>query len=141
MADRGGGCGAGAGDDITVMASRLRPRPTVEPARVVEHLKTALSRLAQSLYAVDDDPDLSFVLAHASGGGWTGRAASAIDTALNRTWTEQYPLARDAVERVCAAVDACCLVGRKSFLDAGAGAPCSGVTTGCPIGSSCPSSK
>jgi hypothetical protein len=68
------------------------------------------------------------VLAHAIGGGWTGRAASALDTALNRIWTELHPPARDAVERVCAAVDAGRLVEAKSLLDAGAGGLSSGAT-------------
>ena len=60
------------------------------------------SHLAQSLYALEDSPDVGFVRAAAGCGGPTGRQAADIGAAIAEIWTRYLP-ARDRVQQLVSA--------------------------------------
>jgi hypothetical protein len=75
------------------------------PAHALRGLDDALSALAQTLYEAENTPDLVFVKSQADAGGSSGPDATQVVTGLARLW-EQYPLAKDVVERLGTAVAA-----------------------------------
>ena len=80
-------------------------------AEVAGH-EARLSRLAQSLYAVESSLDLGFVRALAGAGGRSGQLALGLERAVTQVWA-RYPLARDHVQRLTAAAAA----GRRGEAD------------------------
>jgi|GEM_PF-3303046 len=75
------------------------------PEQARRGLGDALSALAQSLYEAESSPDLVFVKAQADAGGPATPAATRVVDLLGELW-EQYPLAKDVVERLGEAVAA-----------------------------------
>lgn len=84
----GGGAAGSSGDQVP--ASQLE----------LEH-----SHLAQSLYALEDSPDVGFVRAASGCGGPTGRKAADIVSAITEIWTQYLP-ARDRVQQLVSAAAA-----------------------------------
>jgi hypothetical protein len=75
---------------------------TTAPAELAKELDESLSEVAGALYTVDASPDLVFVRTMADGGN---PAAAGMVESLGLTW-ERYPLAKEAVERLTAALAA-----------------------------------
>ena len=75
------------------------------PERALAGLADALSVLAQTLYEAEASPDLVFVRAQAEAAGVSSPAATRVVGLLAALW-EQYPLAKDVVERLGEAVAA-----------------------------------
>ena len=75
------------------------------PQQALRGLDDALSALAQTLYEAENTPDLVFVKAQAEAAGPSTPAANRIVAQLAGLW-EQYPLAKDVVERLGEAVAA-----------------------------------
>lgn len=75
---------------------------TPTPAEVAKRLDASLSDVAGALYDVDSSGDMVFVRAQADAGN--AHAAGLVDS-LGLAW-ERYPLAKEAVERLDAAVAA-----------------------------------
>lgn len=73
---------------------------TAKPAEVASQLDTTLSDVASALFTLDGATDMVFVRTQADAGN---SAAAALVTSLGLAW-ERYPLAKDAVERLQAAV-------------------------------------
>lgn len=69
---------------------------TPNPADAAQRLEAKLSAVAEALFRVDSSADLLFVRAQAGAGN---RAAARAVASLAAAW-EQYPLAKDAVERL-----------------------------------------
>ena len=72
------------------------------PDEATKQLDTTLSQVAGALYDLDNGTDMVFVRAQADAGN---SAAAALVASLALAW-ERYPLAKDAVERLDAAVAA-----------------------------------
>ena len=75
------------------------------PEQALRGLRDALSALAQTLYEAENSPDLVFVKAQAEAAGPSSPAATAVVDRLARLW-EEYPRAKDVVERLDEAVAA-----------------------------------
>ena len=73
------------------------------PQQALRGLDDALSALAQTLYEAESSPDLVFVKSQADAGGPSTPAAARVVAQLAGLW-EQYPLAKDVVERLEGAV-------------------------------------
>lgn len=65
-------------------------------------LELERSRLAQTLYALEDSRDVGFVRAAAGCPGPTGREAAGIATAITEIWTQYLPV-RDRVQQLVSA--------------------------------------
>ncbi len=72
------------------------------PAEAAKQLDATLSQVAGDLFTLDNGADMVFVRGQADAGN---TAAAALVTSLGLAW-ERYPLAKDAVERLDAAVAA-----------------------------------
>ncbi len=75
------------------------------PDHALRGLGDALSALAQTLFAVESSPDLVFVKSQADAGGPAATAATRVVDLLAGLW-EEYPLAKDVVDRLGAALAA-----------------------------------
>ncbi|MDQ6726075.1 MAG: hypothetical protein M3066_07930, partial [Actinomycetota bacterium] len=80
----------------------MRSAVTTTPAEVARRLDAELSAVAGALYDVDSGGDVVFVRAQADAGNQT---AAALVASLGLAW-ERYPLAKDAVDRLDAALAA-----------------------------------
>jgi hypothetical protein len=80
----------------------MSPVTPTRPAEVAKQLDTSLSEVAGALYTLDSGADMVFVRGQADAGNHT---AAAMVTSLGLAW-ERYPLAKEAVERLDAAVAA-----------------------------------
>ncbi len=75
------------------------------PEQALRGLRDAASALAQTLFEVESSPDLIFVKSQAEAGGSSTPAAARVVGLLAGLWQE-YPLAKDVVDRLSAAVAA-----------------------------------
>lgn len=108
------------------MQERVRTAVTTTPAESAKRLDAQLSDVAGALYDVDSGGDVVFVRAQADAGNQT---AAALVTSLGLAW-ERYPLAKDAVDRLDAAVAARDHAGVDALLGPAAVTLADGTTIG-----------
>ncbi|MDQ2826996.1 MAG: hypothetical protein M3Y04_08570, partial [Actinomycetota bacterium] len=104
----------------------MRTAVTTTPAESAKRLSAQLSDVAGALYDVDSGGDMVFVRAQADAGNQT---ASALVTSLGLAW-ERYPLAKDAVDRLDAAIAARDHAGVDALLGPAAVMLADGTTIG-----------